>query len=169
MATRKGKKKVVLTQEQKDNIKRYIGLTVLVFAVFTLLSIVSYLFTWKTDLSQMAVMDNSTEIANWCGSIGYRWSSLLVARCFGLGSLFFVFLLGAISYKYILKKAEFGLLRVAFITVLGAFVASLVFAYVSMLTSADLCFGGGLGGDAGSAVVLWMLQDLFLFCLLSAG
>ena len=156
MATRKGKKKVVLTQEQKDNIKRYIGLTVLVFAVFTLLSIVSYLFTWKTDLSQMAVMDNSTEIANWCGSIGYRWSSLLVARCFGLGSLFFVFLLGAISYKYILKKAEFGLLRVAFITVLGAFVASLVFAYVSMLTSADLCFGGGLGGDAGSAVVLWM-------------
>ena len=156
MATRKGKKKVVLTQEQKDNIKRYIGLTVLVFAVFTLLSIVSYLFTWKTDLSQMAVVDNSTEIANWCGSIGYRWSSLLVARCFGLGSLFFVFLLGAISYKYILKKAEFGLLRVAFITVLGAFVASLVFAYVSMLTSADLCFGGGLGGDAGSAVVLWM-------------
>ena len=156
MAAKKRKKTIVLTQEQKDNIKRYIGLTVLVFAVFTLLSIVSYLFTWKTDLSVMAAMDKNTEVANWCGRIGYRWSSLLVARCFGLGSFFFVFLLASVSYKYVLKKSEFGLLRVAFITVLGAFIASLVFAYVSILFNADVCFGGGLGGDAGSGVILWM-------------
>ena len=45
MATKKGKKKEVLTLEQKENIKRYVGLTVLVIAVFTFLSIVSYLFT----------------------------------------------------------------------------------------------------------------------------
>ena len=150
MAAKKRKKTIVLTQEQKDNIKRYIGLTVLVFAVFTLLSIVSYLFTWKTDLSVMAAMDKNKEVANWCGRIGYRWSSLLVARCFGLGSFFFVFLLASVSYKYVLRKSEFGLLRVAFITVLGAFIASLVFAYASILFNADVCFGGGLGGDAGS-------------------
>lgn len=175
MAAKKRKKTIVLTQEQKDNIKRYIGLTVLVFAVFTLLSIVSYLFTWKTDLSVMAAMDKNTEVANWCGRIGYRWSSLLVARCFGLGSFFFVFLLASVSYKYVLRKSEFGLLRVAFITVLGAFIASLVFAYASILFNADVCFGGGLGGDAGSGVILWMTSLVgkavtgLMLCLLIIG
>ena len=36
---KKGKKKATLTQEQKDNIKRYIGLSILVITVFTFLSI----------------------------------------------------------------------------------------------------------------------------------
>ena len=156
MAAKKGKKKATLTQEQKDNIKRYIGLSILVITVFTFLSIVSYLFTWKTDLSQIASMDKNVEIANWCGRIGYRWSNLLVSKCFGLGSFFLVFLLGAVAYKYILKKVESGLLRVAFITVIGSFVASITLAYVSILFGANISFGGGLGGDAGSAVVNWL-------------
>ena len=152
MATKKGKKKEVLTLEQKENIKRYVGLTVLVIAVFTFLSIVSYLFTWKTDSSLAASFDKSADVTNWCGHAGYLWSKFLVTKCFGLGSLFLVFLLGAVAYKYVLKKSEFGLLRVTFITVVGAFVASMFLAYVSDLVGAEKCFGGGLGGDAGSAV-----------------
>ena len=156
MASKKKTAKKELSQEQKDNIKRYSGLAVMVVALFTFMSILSYLFTWKVDISQMAGMDASTEIANWCGRSGYRWSHLLVSRCFGLGSLFLVFLLGAISYKYVFKKNEFGLLRVTFIAVLGAFLSSLFLSYVSLLFGNDTCFGGGLGGDAGSAVITWM-------------
>ena len=156
MATKKGKKKEVLTLEQKENIKRYVGLTVLVIAVFTFLSIVSYLFTWKTDSSLAASFDKSADVTNWCGHAGYLWSKFLVTKCFGLGSLFLVFLLGAVAYKYVLKKSEFGLLRVTFITVVGAFVASMFLAYVSDLLGAEKCFGGGLGGDAGSAVIGWL-------------
>ena len=74
MATKKGKKKEVLTLEQKENIKRYVGLTVLVIAVFTFLSIVSYLFTWKTDSSLAASFDKSADVTNWCGHAGYLWS-----------------------------------------------------------------------------------------------
>ena len=157
MAAKKGKKKVSLTQEQKDNIKRYVGLSILVVTVFTFLSIVSYLFTWKTDLSLATSMDKNAEIANWCGRVGYRWSNLLVSKCFGLGSFFLVFLLGAVSYKYVLKKAESGLLRVAFITVFGSFIASITLAYISILFGANVSFGGGLGGDAGSAVINWLV------------
>ena len=156
MASKKSKPRKQLSQEQKDNIKRYSGLAVMVIALFTFMSILSYLFTWKVDISLMAGMDADTEVANWCGRAGYRWSHLLVARCFGLGSLFLVFLLGAIAYKYVLKKEEFGLLRVVFITVLGTFLSSLFLSYVSILVSEDTCFGGGLGGDAGAAVVNWM-------------
>ena len=152
MAAKKTKKKIRFTQEQIDNIKRYVGLTVLVLALFTLLSIVSYLFTWKVD----AGLAKNADFANWCGNSGYVWSRLLVSRCFGLGSFFLVFLLCAVSYKLVTKKSEIGLLRIAFITVSGTFLSSLLFSYVSMLVSDDVCFGGGLGGDAGSAVIGWI-------------
>ena len=152
MAAKKTKKKIRFTQEQIDNIKRYVGLTVLVLALFTLLSIVSYLFTWKVD----AGLAKNADFANWCGNSGYVWARLLVSRCFGLGSFFLVFLLGAVSYKLVTKKSEIGLLRIAFITVSGTFLSSLLFSYVSMLVSDDVCFGGGLGGDAGSAVIGWV-------------
>ena len=171
MAAKKPKKRIRLTQEQIDNIKRYVGLTVLVIALFTLLSIVSYLFTWKVD----AGLAKNADFANWCGNSGYVWSRLLVSRCFGLGSFFLVFLLGAVSYKLITKKSEFGLLRIAFITVSGTFLSSLLFSYVSMLVSDDVCFGGGLGGDAGSAVIGWLSTMIgmtitgFLVALLVLG
>ena len=171
MAAKKPKKRIRLTQEQIDNIKRYVGLTVLVIALFTLLSIVSYLFTWKID----AGLAKNADFTNWCGNSGYVWARLLVSRCFGLGSFFLVFLLGAVSYKLITKKSEFGLLRIAFITVSGTFLSSLLFSYVSMLVSDDVCFGGGLGGDAGSAVIGWLSTMIgmtitgFLVALLVLG
>ena len=152
MASRKPTKKIRLSQEQIDNIRRYVGLTVLVITFFTLLSIVSYLFTWKMDASLV----KGEDFANWCGDVGYSWSKLLVSKCFGLGSFFLVFLLGAVSYKLITKKSEFGLLRIAFITLTGTFLSSFLFSYVSMLVSGDTCFGGGLGGDSGAAVVGWL-------------
>ncbi|MBE6250214.1 MAG: DNA translocase FtsK [Bacteroidales bacterium] len=144
-----------LTQEQKDNIRRYAGLLVLVLAAFTLLSVVSYLFTWKEDMSQMSHI-GTAQLSNWCGRIGYMWANLLVARTFGLGSFFLVFLLGAVAYNYVMKKSEFGLLRVAFITLTGAFLSSLLLAYVSDVAGVDTWFDGGMGGDAGASVVMWL-------------
>lgn len=153
MASKKTRTKVrnkwELTQEQVDNIRRYSGFVVLGVTLFTLLSIVSYFFTWKVD----AGLPQGDAFVNFCGVSGYKWSNLLVARCFGLGSLFLVFLLGAISYKLIRKEGEYSLLRVAFITVSGTFLSSLLFSYVSLLVSEDTCLGGGLGGDAGAAVI----------------
>ena len=149
MASRKTKTRWKLTQEQVDNIRKYSGFVVLGVTLFTFLSIISYFFTWKVD----AGLPQGTEYANFCGVSGYRWSNLLVSRCFGLGSLFLVFLLGAISYKLIRKEGEYSLLRIAFITVTGTFLSSLMFSYVSLLVSEDTCLGGGLGGDAGAAVI----------------
>ena len=143
-----------LSQEQKDNIKRYSGLAVFVFAVFTFLSIVSYLFTWKSDMSLVSA--GSGELANWCGTIGYGWSRLLVSTCFGLGSFFLVFLLGAVSYGLFMKKSDYGFVRVTFIAVVGTFLSSLLLAYLSDLVGDDTCFGGGLGGNAGFYVVRWL-------------
>ena len=144
---------------KKSNILKYTGVAVAVFALFTLISAVSYLFTWQADqslLSHPDMMDRGVEVSNWAGKVGYRWAAFLVARCFGLGSFALIFLLGAIAWRLFYWKKSIGLLRTSLVAVSGTFLASLIFAYVSMKFGADTSFGGGLGGDAGHAVIRWM-------------
>ena len=144
---------------KKSNIFKFAGVAVGVFALFTLLSTVSYLFTWKADMSLMShpdMMDRGVEVSNWAGKTGYRWASLLVARCFGLGSFALIFLLGACAWRLFFWKRSIGMLRTTFVAVGGTFLSSLILSFISLKFGADTSFGGGLGGDAGHAVILWM-------------
>ena len=148
-----------MDEVRKSNILKYMGIAVAVFAMFTLISSMSYLFTWQADqslLSHPDMMDRGVEVSNWAGKTGYRWGNFLVARCFGLGSFALIFLLAAIAYRLFFWKRSIGLLRMTFIAFSGTFVASLILSFVSMKFGADTSFGGGLGGDAGHAVILWM-------------
>ena len=148
-----------MTLEKKSTFYRYSGLTVAVLALFTFISTFSYLFTWKTDQSLLThpeMAQESVEVANWGGKLGYVWAELLVSECFGFGSFALIFLLGAVAWRLYFWDRSIGLLRMTFITVSGAFLTSLVLGYVSALCNADSLFGGGLGGDAGHAVTSWM-------------
>ena len=144
--------------DKKSNILKYSGVAIMVFTLFTLISIVSYLFTWQADQSLMShpdMMDKGVEVANWGGKMGYSWSRFLVSSCFGLGSFALVFLMGAVAYRLFFWDRHIGLLRTTFVTVSGAFLTSLILSYVAMRSGSDTAFGGGLGGDAGHAVIAW--------------
>ena len=143
----------------KSNILKYTGIAVLVFALFTLISALSYLFTWQADQSLMShpeMMDKGVDVENWGGKLGYMWSRFLVSGCFGLGSFALVFLMGAVAYRLFFWDRHIGLLKTTFITVTGTFLSSLILSAVSMAVGPDTAFGGGLGGDAGHAVVAWL-------------
>ena len=145
--------------DKKSNILKYTGIAVLVFALFTLISTVSYLFTWQMDQSLMShpdMMGKGVDVENWGGKLGYRWSRFLVSGCFGLGSFALVFLRGAVAYRLFFWNKHIGLVRTTFVTVSGAFLSSLVLSFVSMAFGQDTAFGGGLGGDAGHAVIAWL-------------
>ena len=144
---------------KKSLILKYTSIAVLVFAFFTLLSILSYLFTWQADqslLSNPEMMGKSVDVANWGGKLGFMWSRFLVSNCFGLGSLAFVVLMGAVAYRLFFWDKRIGLLRISLVSVAGAFLASLILSFLSMLVGPDTAFGGGLGGDAGHAVIAWL-------------
>ena len=148
-----------MDQEQKSIYFKCAGVIVLGFALFTLVSATSYLFTWQADqslLSQPDMLDRHVDVHNWGGKMGYRWSHFLVSGFLGLGSFAFVFLLGAAAYRLFFWQRSIGLLRTTFITVSGAFLVSMI---LSLFGSPTL-FGGGLGGDAGYAVVSG-LKNLF--------
>lgn len=148
-----------MSPEKKSAIYRYSGLAVFVFTLFTFSSLVSYLFTWQQDQSLLAhpdLVDKSVEVSNWGGKLGYLWSEFLVSGCFGLGSFALVFLMGAVAFRLYFWNRSIGLLRTVFITVSAAFLTSLILAFVSLVFGVQGWFGGGLGGDAGYAVVTSM-------------
>ena len=173
-----------MNPDKKSNILKFAGLVVAVIAVLTLISTVSYLFTWKEDqslLSQPDMMDKLVDVNNIGGKLGFRWSRFLVAECFGLGSFALIFLMAAVAYRLFFWQRSIGLLKTTFITVSGAFMASLLLAYASYNLAAQSAFGGGLGGDAGAAVIesfvnlfgnigtVFVLAALVVFWLLLAN
>lgn len=152
-----------MNPDTKSVVLKGLGLAVAVFTVFTFIASLSYLFTWKVDqslLSQPDMMEKAVDVANAGGKLGYRWASFLVCHFLGLGSFAFVFLMGAVAYRLFFWNRSIGLLKTTFITVSGAFISSLILAYFSMMFTPDTFFGGGLGGDAGHAVIAWM-DNLF--------
>lgn len=59
-----------MDEVKKSNFFKISGSVVAVFALFTLISAVSYLFTWKVDQSLLLhpeMMDKNVEVANWAG------------------------------------------------------------------------------------------------------
>ena len=143
----------------KSNLLKVSGAAVMVFALFSLVSVLSYLFTWHTDqslLSNPDMMNQSVDVANWGGKAGYRWAAFLVGKCFGLGVFAIVYLLGACAFRLFCWDRSIGLSRLAALSVSGAFLSSVFLAFCSWQFSSDVCFGGGLGGDMGHGVVLWL-------------
>jgi S-DNA-T family DNA segregation ATPase FtsK/SpoIIIE len=148
-----------LSDDRKSTLLKYAGWTMAAFAVITMISVLSYLFTWQADqslLSRPDMMDKNVDVQNWGGKLGYRWSSFLVTDCFGLGSFALVFLFCAIAYRLFFWKRSIGLLKMTFVSLLAALISSLVLAFGADKFGADTSFGGGLGGYAGSSVVQMM-------------
>ncbi len=164
-----------MDDDDKVRLTKTVGLIMAVFTVFTLLSLVSYLFTWKYDQSHLLVKvsDLDYDVRNLCGSLGFRWSDLLVRRWLGLGGFALTVILFAVSVRLLMKRWHFPMLRTVLLTVVGGFLVSFVLAFISRLFGLGNSFGGGLGGQCGDTVVTWsvsllggFITALLLICLI---
>ena len=137
--------------ELKSILIKCSGGLVMLIALFTLVSMLSYLFTWLADkdlLMNAEMMSRGLDVNNMGGKLGYLWSHFLISDMLGLASFVFVFLLGAVAYRLFFWHRHIGLMRLTFLSVSGAFVLSMA---LSLFGSVRL-FDGGLGGDAGRSV-----------------
>lgn len=147
----------------RKKIVKITGLALALAALFSLVSAVSYLFTWKADQSLLgdpSMMDPAVDVANAGGKTGAGWGWTLVCRWFGLGSFALIIALGALSLRMLLGRRSYSALRVVVLSVAAAFVSSFILAMVSAHTGLDYAFGGGLGGDCGRVAVGWS-ENLF--------
>jgi len=147
-----------LDDGDKSKIMTVTGLILAVFALFTLVAVVSYLFTWKQDMSLLNnanMMNHDTEVGNMAGKLGFKWAHFLVAECFGLGSIALAFILGLFSIR-LLRRKSMPLIKLTLAAVSFALIVSFILSFFSSVFGTGDMFGGGIGGDSGAAFINWM-------------
>ncbi|MBO4670686.1 MAG: DNA translocase FtsK 4TM domain-containing protein [Bacteroidales bacterium] len=136
-------------ESQRASAVKIFGLCVAAFALFILISTVSYLIHWKQDMSFVP----GEAVANAAGTLGYRTGKFLVCDFLGFGSFALLVILVAIAVRLLTGKWGASLIKTVLLTISGAFVASLLLAFIGKLAGMENAFGGGLGGACGAAVV----------------
>ncbi|WP_372793081.1 DNA translocase FtsK [Lutibacter sp.] len=110
-----------------------LGLFVMLFSIFLIISFISYLFNWQDDQSQLSnFTDKNTTVKNLLGKMGASISHFFIYKNFGVASLFlpvllffsgfFIFLKGSI--KRVLKSWGWGILGILWISISFGFLAN---------------------------------------------
>lgn len=162
-------------QQRGIILRRFAGLAVSVLTLLVFVGCVSYLFTWKQDQSLLAGADEAIAAANTGGKWGHSLSSLLISGWFGLGAFAVVFALVVLSLRLLFGKRKFSIIRTIVLALTGAFLSSLVLAYLSILTNTETLLCNGLGGACGAQAVHWLtgkcgsIVTLFTLIVLCIG
>lgn len=145
-------------------------------ALYLLISMVSYLFTWGSDqslLSHPQWMDADVVADNGGGKVGFRWAKFLISDLFGLGAFLIPIFLGGVSVT-LFKIRQVKLLRLFMVSLYGCIILSLTCSFLCSFLPSDDWFINGAGGAYGQAVNAWACAaigswgvGLILFVLLS--
>ena len=146
-------------ENQRASAVKIAGLCVAALALFVLIGSVSYMLHWQQDMS----FEPGEKVANAAGTLGYRTGKFLVCDFLGLGSFALLVILVAVSVRLLTGRWAGSILKTVLLTISGAFIASLFFAFAGKLAGLSNAFGGGLGGACGEAVVGWSLTVLGAF------
>ena len=157
--TKKGKNKIakeprepLLSSADARVLRILSGFICLAITIFTVVALVSYIFTWTADQSLVrdpqVLSSAAEEASNSGGRLGLVWADFLISKLFGLGAFVVPFFFGAISIGCF-RIRKVNLLRLLIVSLIGAIVISLICAYLSGFTKYEFLLGNGLGGSYG--------------------
>ena len=138
-----------------ERIKFLFGILITGFAVYLLISCISYLFSWKTDLSlpHSDVITGSDVVKNKGGRSGHFLASLIIKNGYGFGAFFIPLIFGAAGLRMLnFPKIKPFILSVKF--AFAAIIISLLLSYI--LGPSNMYLGGGPGGAHGSIIIKWL-------------
>ena len=164
MAKRKRQKRIDVSFDSKqyDTLRVVFAFFFALIALFTLVSLISYIFSWSSDQSlshNPNFFNQSVRAANGGGKLGFIWSDLLISKWFGLGAFIFPIYFALMSiYCFRLKK--FNVFRITTLALSGAIILSLFFSYIFSFTPFDAWLGNGVGGSYGHYVIAWLSSML---------
>lgn len=140
---------------QDERFKVIFGLLLLGLALTVTLSLISYVFTWKSDQSfeWAPEWDNaSIHAKNWAGKFGASIAHLLINRWFGIASFAIPFIMMLIGLKF-LKIRLLPFRKTLLITSFGTITASI---WLGLFSLNNALLGSGLGGRHGHFVSEYM-------------
>jgi len=135
-----------------NSLRNFFGFSLLLFTTLLAVSMISYLFTWKHDQSQVTdsawsfLFNSETEVDNWLGRLGAWLAHTFVYSGFGLASFFIVFLLAISTMRLIFADFKVNLLRQYYHSVLLLLSISISFGYLfNHLLGLAFPWGGEFG------------------------
>ena len=148
----------LLNDGRRRMIRVILGVLFSLLAVYTLVALLSYIFTWTSDQSlQFDSRMFTTEVTaeNAGGKIGFVWADFLISKLFGLGAFAIPIFLGALAV-YCFRLRDVNLLRVFLLCAFGAVIFSVLLAYVFSFTPYGTMMGSGAGGSYGHYACRWL-------------
>ncbi len=156
--------------ERKQTGLRYGAVCVVLLVTLTvIISVVSYLFTWKQDQSALGAADAAVQ--NAAATSGLSIGHFLVTESFGLAAFCIILFLLAWCVKLLWQESPIRLKKWFFGCLTLTFLLSWILSYVGIFTGWEYAFAGGLGGRGGAAVVGWLLSkvgEILTGCILLA-
>ena len=146
----------------KAALRLILGVFFGIFGVYTLVAMISFLFTWAQDqslLSHPDIFNPFVPVENGGGKLGFLWSNLLVGKWFGLGAFIIPFFFLAISFLC-LKIKSIRLIRVFLLSAFGCIILSVFSSFLFGFTAMSTWFGSGVGGSYGHYVNHWLIAML---------
>jgi len=148
-----------LSERKQAGVRLAFIAVVLIVTVLTLVSVCSYILTWRQDQS-VTTAAAGAPVQNAAASTGFSLGRFLVTESFGVAALLVVAFLVVWSVKLCWKGCPWSLKKWFFGCLTGAFLFSWIAAYVGDLFGIEYWFGSGLGGRAGGALVDWVLRHV---------
>ncbi len=153
----KASKKGLLTFLKSEKFTLGMGFFLIVFGFYLILTMLSFLFTWKTDnIAWIDIFSGaSTSVDNWGGKLGAYLSHTMMHKWFGLAAFYIPFIsvyFGTLLLKRPIVKEKKYIYHGILITI----VLSLILGFVDNQTSASFL----LGGEHGYYIVEWLQSFL---------
>ena len=148
-----------LSERKQTGIRLACIALVLIVTVLTLVSVTSYVLTWRQDQS-VPTAAAEAPMENAAAKSGFSLGKLLVTDSFGIAAVLIVAFLVVWSVKLCWKGCPWSLKKWFLGCLTGAFLFSWLAAYVGDIFGIGYLFGSGPGGRAGGALVDWALRTV---------
>ncbi len=128
------------------------GFTLLLFTGILAIAMISYLFTWKNDQSQITgstfsfLFTSDIEVDNWLGRLGALLAHVFVFRGFGIPTFFLVFIFLLIGLRLVFADLKYKLAAPIYHSLLLMITLSWSFGYIfNEVASLPFPWGGEFG------------------------
>ncbi|MCO5233668.1 MAG: DNA translocase FtsK [Chitinophagales bacterium] len=155
-----------------NRIKRFIGLSIIFFSIFTFIALISYCFNWKEDQGNIVdpawkiFFSQQANVHNIMGRLGAYISHVLIYTLFGVGAFLVPYFPFALGVNITFSKRIFKTIKIALNLAFGLTLIPLFGIY--LFPHAEFSVGGGMG----NMLYLWLstlLGRLGLGLLLFGG
>jgi len=139
-----------------ERVKLATGIFFILIALYILLALISYLFTWETDQSfeySQIFSSPDIQVENWAGKTGAFIGNLMINKWFGIASFFIPTLFLITGFRALnIKLLPLG--KVFRVSIIGIILVSVSLGYLAGSQASML--GSGPGGGHGYIVSLWL-------------